>query len=50
MSSTVEMLLPKGESNGKTTACGSFGIEDKRMLAGVNILQNQWEVPKMNFT
>lgn len=42
MSSAIEMLLPKRESNGKRdTACDPVGIKDEGMLAGINILQNQ---------
>lgn len=26
------------------------GIEDEVMLAGIKVLQNQWEAPRMNFT
>ena len=53
MSSAPEMLLPKGESNEKKKtkpACDPVGMEEKGMLAGINILQNWWEVPNMNFS
>lgn len=34
----------------KKATCNPVGTEDKGMCAGINILQNQWGVPEMNFT
>lgn len=45
------MLLPKGESNEKrNTAYDPVGVEHEEVLAGINILQNQQEIPEINST